>query len=129
VGAVDPPARVPVTIATDLNRIEAMIDHLLAPPGAEQPPPIEPVTGMLRHEVGRVHARFPEQPEIQTRLADWADALRKIATAGDPTIARAESRALVQRITADRPALEAAASGSLYDPARLTAWKASRRAR
>lgn len=128
IGAVDPPAREPVTLAQDLDRIERMARTLPARSsgiGAELP-------RMLQDEIGRVHARFPAEAPGRARetLEGWADALRGIAQAAEAGQAtQTQWAALQRRMSAERAAIEAAAPTSLYDPALLAAWNASRRAR
>lgn len=128
IGAVDPPAREPVTLKQDLDRIARLARVL--------PAASSDITGelarMLQDEIGRVHARFPTAAPDSARgvLEGWAGALRGIAQAAETGQAiQAQWEALQRRVAAERPAVEAAAPASLYDPATLAAWKASRRAR
>ncbi|WP_119418017.1 hypothetical protein [Desertibaculum subflavum] len=128
IGAVDQPAREPVTLKQDLDRIERMAR--LLPAGAAG---LEAeIARMLQDEIGRVHARFPAEAPGPARvtLEGWAEALREIAQTvetGQPT--SSHWLALQRQINEERTLVEAAAPASLYDPDLLAAWKASRRAR
>jgi len=127
IGAVDAPTREPVTLALDLDRMDRMV-RVLAPADEET----AEIARMLQDEIGRVHARFPRQEHAPARgaLEGWADRFREVAQvaeAGQPT--RALWAALQQRLSSERAIVEAAAPGSLYDPATLAAWKTSKRVR
>lgn len=127
IGAVDRPAREPATLTQDLDRIGRMARAL----ARESEETVE-IARMLQDEVGRVYARFPLEAQAAARkvLEGWGVALREIAQAAeDGQSTGPQWIALQRRITSERAAVEAAARTSLYDPATLAAWKASRRAR
>jgi hypothetical protein len=130
VGAVDAPDREPVTLAQDLDRFQRMVR--LLPRASEAAEVTAEIARMLQDEVGRVHRRFPleAQTAAQDVLIDWANALREIARAAEAGEATSPGwNALLGRIGSERAVVEVAAPTSLYDPATLAAWKASRRAR
>lgn len=127
IGAIDPPAMVPLTIVEDVERIVLGTGDLLVADAAVVPL----AARMLRGEIGLVHARLPlaEHADARAILEDWAEGLRAIgmaADAGAASDAQAAARKLGARMAADRPRVENTGPTSLYQPERLAAWKKPR---
>lgn len=127
IGAIDPPALVPLTIGEDVERIMLGTADLQAADAAV----VAPAARMLRGEIGLVHARLPlaEHADARGILENWAEDLRALGAAAETGVTndvRTAARSLATRMAADRERVEAAGPTSLYQPERLAAWKKQR---
>ena len=120
VGALDR-ARAPRTLAGDLADVRDFAQLLDEPLADEDVVTADAIAAMVRRQLGRIHERFPGPRHADARnvVVAWSRALAGVigmARRRDFAPAREALAAWDQTVATEAPALEAAASGSFYDP-------------
>jgi len=120
-----------VSLAGDLDRLDRSLPVLADAIAGEHLARARFVVRALRHELGLMHSRFPDEEGFapgRDRLVAWSRRLQqagRLAEQGMFEAARLVVQELATTLSVERQTLEALEADSFYDPARLAAASSS----